>query len=450
MTSLNDQLFAQRMQAEQQARLQAYKSGWQYYGGEQALPLRVKQGQPDDNVIINLYAYIVDKSVSFLFGKELEFQLAQNATEEAALYLDQCWTVNRKMSFMSNVALNGGVCGHMFVKMLPRDGLPPRLINLDPAIVSVIWNPDDLQDVLSYKIEFEAMDKDGQQVFKKQMIEAVKSGEQTTSWIIKNYIKTGSMRDYQPDPAHPDSTWDFPFAPICDWQNLPAPNEYYGKPDITSLRMQNGINFVASNVQRIIRYHGHPKTIGKGFQAKELDVGPDDMFILPSVDSDVKNLEMQSDLSATRNFFNDLRSLFLRTQHVPDLDPAMINVGALSGFAMRVLHGDLIELTEMKRRSYGDGLTDLNNRLLWLGAHKTEVTKIVWQDALPENRKETAEELDIEMNKLGTVSKETAQEQLGRDPEIEKERMQEEKAGQLNLGSVLLQAFEKGQTVPTG
>jgi len=49
-----DLLFEQRIQADQQARLQNYKTWYEYYNGDHALPLKIKEGQENDNVIINL------------------------------------------------------------------------------------------------------------------------------------------------------------------------------------------------------------------------------------------------------------------------------------------------------------------------------------------------------------------------------------------------------------
>jgi hypothetical protein len=439
-----NQQFMERMIAEEQARLAMYRVNWEYYDGDQKLPLAIKPGQPDDNVIVNLFEYVVDKGVSFLFGKDLAFDIDENAETAEEDYLKAVWEANRKMSFLQNTGLNGAICGHPFVKIVPRDGDVPRLVNLDPAIVRPFWNPQDIQQVIYYKIEYEAMTEAGQR-FYKEIIRHEANG----TWSITKFEAKVAAQYAQ---AGTPEVWPYDFAPIVDWQNLPAPNVYFGKPDIASQRLQNAINFVASNTQRIIRFHAHPKTVGHGFTADRLDVGPDDMIILPSVEAGVENLEMQSDLASSLAFFDRLNSLFLRTTHLPDLDPAKVNVGALSGFALKILYGDLLELTEKKRRTYGDGIAELNRRLLAMrGGDGKRVVKNVWADPLPANKIELANELDAEMNKLGTVSKQTAAQELGRDWEnTEKVRIEDEKLSANSIGSVLLDAFNRGTQGGTG
>ncbi len=443
--NLAEKAFYERIAAEEQARLARYKTGWQYYGGEQKRALKVKPNQPDDNLVVNLWEYIVDKGVSFLFGREVTWQIDEQAETREEELLAAIWAANRKMTLLQDVALNGAICGHIFVKIVPQAGQPTRLVNLDPAIVRPVWNPEDLSDVLWYKIEFEAMDENAKQVFHKQILRAVKDGTgETVRWTMENYLRRSAARDYTPVGAPQD--WPYPFAPVVDWKNLPAPNAYFGKPDIESTDLQDGVNFVGSNTQRILRYHAHPKTVGSGFSADNVKIGPDDMVILPSPDAKAYNLEMQSDLGSSLAFFNTLRGLHLRLKRVPDLDPEKVNVGALSGFALRILYGDLLELTETKRRLYGDGIVELNRRLLIVnGIAQPRPLKLHWGDPLPASKKETVDELDVEVNKLGTVSKQTAAEELGRDWEkTEKLRLEGEALSNSSIGSQLLQAFQRG------
>jgi hypothetical protein len=437
------QSFLDRMVGEEQERQKGYKRRWQYYNGDHPRPLKIKPGQPDDNVIVNLSRFIVDKGVAFLFGREIEFQIEEGETTEDEQFLDDVWDANGKMSLLQNVALNGGVCGHVYVKLVP-DGLTTedgrtvtRLVNLDPAIVRPFWSPDDLSDVLWYKVEYEAAGPRGQ-VFKKQMMERQDNG----TWLITDYAAEG-LKMYREVGK---TVWPYQFAPICDWQNLPAPNVYFGASDLEDVTMNDGINATVSDIQRILRFHGHPKTIGTGFKATELNTGIDEMIVLPNAEAKVYNLEMQSDLTAALKHAANLIDLYLRMARIPNLDPANVNVGALSGFALRILYGDLLEKTDVKRQTYGEGIKELNRRLLAIaGKQGVRPARIVWQNPLPENKTELTTQLDNEINKLGVTSKETAAQDLGRDYEVEKERMAAEKTDANSIGSVLLKAFEQGR-----
>lgn len=435
---LVNEMFARRIIEEEQTRLAAYKRGWQYYRGEHKKMLAVKYGKPDDNVTLNLSKLIVDKGVSFLFGKEIEFQIEEGTQNEQEDYLAEVWDANRKMSLLGEVALNGGICGHAFIKIIPRDGLPTRLVNLDPAIVRPFWNPDDIRDVLYYKIEYEALSKEGQ-VFKKQIIER---NEQKTAWTITNYEKKNEYRDYQQVGA--PEIWQYEFPPILDWQNLPAPNEYFGTSDLDDGGLNDAVNFTASNINRILRYHAHPRTWGKGFKAKDIEIGADEMVVLPNENATLENLEMQSSLEASIKYLELLTGWYMRISRVPNLDPNNLSVGALSGFALKILYGELLEKTETKRRCYGDAIVELNRRLLILGGKEEAVTRIHWSSPLPENKAEQAGELKVE-KELGTVSQETMATELGRDWQTEQERLAAEAMTGNSIGAQLLSAFNRGE-----
>lgn len=439
------QAFWERIAREEQARLQSYKLAWEYYEGRQPRSLKVKPQQPDDNVILNLYAYVIDKGVSFLFGKDLRMDLDANTKDEtpAEKHLAAVWKANNKMAFLQDVALNGANCGHCFVEIVPQQDKPARLINLDPAIVRPHWDPDDIERRLWYKIEYEALNDEGKQVFRKRLIEWNKD---TDTWLISRFEKLAGQPHYTQLAEVP---WNYPFPPIVDWKNLPAPNVFFGRRDIEEVAAQNGVNFIASNMQKIIRYHAHPKTWAKGFTAAQgVTVGPDDMIIIPSENGNVGNLEMQSDLVATRAYFDTLVDLFLRLNHTANLDPAKVSVGALSGFALKILNWDALAVTDKKHLLYGWGIREINRRLLILGGLEEEETNLYWQSPLPENRKETADELKVEIE-IGTVSKETAASDLGRDWNQEQERKQTEAQQNDSVGAELLRAFNAGKGTGT-
>src|SRR5690606_10543777 len=93
--------------------------------------------------------------------------------------------------------------------------------------------------------------------------------------------------------------WDFPFAPIVDWANQSRPHTYYGQTSLTNPGLNDSINFVASNTARIIKFHAHPKSIGKGVDPDKIVETPIDGFYAIPDNADVYNLEMQSDLMSS-------------------------------------------------------------------------------------------------------------------------------------------------------
>jgi hypothetical protein len=415
-------LFWEQLAGDDLQRLADYKRGWEYYYGNHDAQLRVKAGQPNDNVILNLAQYVVDLGVDFLFGQPVTFELVEGTTTPAEEALGKVWAANKQMTFLQKLALNGAVCGHVFAKILPN-ALPasapgerplPRLVVLDPAIVRPQWDHDDIEKVLWYKIEYASLDEKGREQFKRQMI----TRQPNDTWLIQDFVSYFRPRWQQ---VGGDQTWPYPWPPVIDCQNLPAPNEYFGLSDLENLPLQDNVNFLASNILRIVRYHAHPQTWGTGFKSDELKVGPSDMVTLPA-GATLANLEMQSDLGSSLGYLESMVSWFLRICRIPDLDPAKVNVGALSGFALKILYHDLIDKTETKRRLYGDMLVELNRRILELlnFGSNNEVT-IHWPQPLPESQKELAETGKIQLD-MGVVSRETLATKMGFDWETEQER----------------------------
>ncbi|HEY8309145.1 MAG TPA: phage portal protein, partial [Gemmatimonadaceae bacterium] len=134
----------------QMARVRMMQKAWKYYKGDFSQALPVRRGGVNDNVTLNYCRNIVDKGVAFLFGKEPQFsQDADDATDltEQEIWLDEVWKANKKMTLLSKVGIQGGVTGHVFIKILP--GTPyPRIVLLDTQNVTVQTDPGDVETVL--------------------------------------------------------------------------------------------------------------------------------------------------------------------------------------------------------------------------------------------------------------------------------------------------------------
>jgi len=447
MTQLNPRLldamlFVQRRRAAEADRRERYKRNWNYYHGIQKRPLKVRQGQSDDNVIINLARLIVDKGASFLFGKEVGFELQEGEQTEEESILDEIWQRNNKMTFLGKLAVSGGIYGHVFVKILPNgiaEGIP-RLVSLSPEYMTVFWDEQDIESVWKYRIEWTATDRDGTAIHRRQDVTENESG----TWDIENRISKSGGR-WEPDPKNPDLAWGYSWPPILGSQNIALPDAYYGLSDLEDISEQDAINYVASKVNRILRYHSHPKAIGRGFAPDDIKIAVDETLVLPSAESELYNLEMQSDLGSSLAFMDRLISWFLATARIPRVDPATVNVGALSGFALRVLYGDLLEKTEVKRRTYGDMLIELNRRLLDLaGKGEDNICTLHWSDPLPEDyaAQEKRDKFDAD---YGLATKETLRARRGIDHEVEEERFRAQEAADGNIGKMLLRNFQTAQ-----
>lgn len=410
---IEDQIVAGLLDEENQRALR-FKRAWERYYGRYPKPLRTRSGQPDDNVIVNLARVIVDVGVAFLFGKNISFKLI-DAPKTATEWLEGCWAGTRQMSLLLRLALNGGVCGHAFVKIVQQQPFP-RLVLLDPATVSVRWEPDDIESVVSYRIQYPGMDpRTGRPVAVRQMIE--RDGQ---VWQITDQVS----RDGGAWQTVAEARWPHLWPPIVDCQNLPHPNEHWGLSDLEEdvQKLNEAGNFVLSNLARIVRFHAHPKTWGKGFAAKQLDVAVDETIVLPSPDAELHNLEMLSDLSSSLAVYRTLREALHEVARIPEVATGKLeHTGQLSGLAMQILYRPLLEKTETKQRTYGDMLVELNRRLLALGGfgEDNRVT-IDWPEMLPRDALQERQAALLDQQ-LG-ASTDTLLQRLGYNPDLEREK----------------------------
>lgn len=357
---------------------------WNAYWGIFPKPLKRLRGG-DDNIIVNRCRPIVDKGVDFLFGQDLDIEVLPGAPrlKSAQKYLDAVLDHNRKMTFLMKLGINGGVTGQPMVKIVAEQPYP-RLVVLDPMTLDVVTAPDDIDCVTAYAISYSAYDLDSGRTIERRQV--IRQGPTPASWQIveQRQVSDGS---WVTDQAVLD--WPYSWSPITDGQNLPAPNQYWGLSDIGPdlIQINNDLNFILSNTARIIRFHAHPKTWGKGFQADELKIAIDGTLIIPDKDGTLSNLEMSSDLASSLAFASNLRTAMDELSRVPAIalgDKDAMPKGNVSGIALQVLHQPLIDKTETKRRLYGDLLSELCRRILDMGGYGPDCqVRIHWPAMLP-------------------------------------------------------------------
>jgi len=430
---LADQLWQQRVVNENHARLMQYSQAWKAYFGQHRRPLKVRVGQSDDNVIVNYCRLIVDIGVAFLFGEEPVFELNELAETDAEETLNEIWRANRKMQFLKKLALNGAVCGHCFVKLVPREPYP-KLVNVSPEYVTVVTDPDDVDSVWRYIIEYPAVGREGERLTIRQVIEQSDEGR----WVILDQRAVGDA----PFITESRAIWPWPWPPIVDCQNLPSPNEYYGLADIESdvIDINNSINFVLSNIARILRFHAHPKTWARGCAAGDLKIAVDETIVLQSPDAELHNLEMQSDLASSLEFYRRLKEAMHEITCVPEVATGKVDsVGALSGVALQILYQPLINKTESKRETYGELLVELNRRLLEMrGFGPDNLCEIHWPELLPKDIMQERQAALIDQQ-IG-VSQDTLLTRLGYDPELERQKRE---MNSVDLAETMLTAFDR-------
>lgn len=404
---------------QQRERITRINHAWDIYRSGGNDPLRVVPGQPDDNTLINMCRVIVEKGADFLFGKPVEFDVIGDYEAEEA-WLKDVWDANGREVLLHDIAINGGVTGDVFVKVINDKERPyPRLVNVDPGCVYAIWDPDDIEKVVEYRIEWVGISpSDGRSVARRQII-ARNSG----TWAILDYESRDRDAEYHEIGRE---VWPYPWCPLFQAKNLPAPNEFYGTPDLTSdiIHINDRLNFIASNTSKIIRHHAHPKTWGRGFNAQQIDMSPDNITIVNNTEGMLQNLEMNSDLQSSLNWYKYLQHALHTIARVPEVATGRVEgLGQLSGVALEILYGPIVDKTRTKRILYGQMLNDLNESLLELGGKGVDMKcRCKWSDPWPVDDLTQAQIAIIHQN-IG-VSRRTILTELGYD--FDRERKQAE------------------------
>ncbi|RLG68947.1 MAG: hypothetical protein DRO11_08390 [Methanobacteriota archaeon] len=471
-------------ESELTARQTALLENWRFYEGKHRQWLKVKEGGHNDNVTINLCGVLVDRTVSRLFGDPvrgdlLDFDLvpteavsegeaptldqapAPEKIQEARRYLEQVWERSGGIhTVLSRTGVYGAVTGHFVLRLVADDEIP-RFVVLDPGIVSVLVKGDDRDKVRAYSIQFpvKRRDKDGDirdADFRQLIVYGPEFGGEE-GWYIQDFIrfkpKTSPDRlrlldDEVPrwQPAGDEEIW--PFCPLFDGQNLPSARSYWGMADLENVKNINDeINFILSNVNRIIRFHAHPRTIGIGIEPSQVQDTAVEAFWTVATTPDkaeIFNLEMQSDLPAVFNFFQIIREAFWTIGREADPSVFKEKIGNVTNFGLRVLYMDALNKLGQKRQTYGKVLSNLLERCLELKGFNNLRALPNWSDPLPTDPRETVQTLQMERD-MQIVSRETAALERGRNWEVEKRRMQEDAQGQ-SVGKRLLRMLQAGGT----
>lgn len=405
-----------------------------YYNGRQHRNLKVKDGMADDNFVINVSRKAIDQAVSMLVGDLPDFEVGEKDTPETTT-LKELLKFNRYEVLLHNIATSGAISGHVFVKLVLED-TRVRWILLNPRIVSVFWRPDDKDDVVCYKIQWAVGETE-----ERQDIVRLDNG----TWLIRD-LKRSRVAQWA---VVKEEVWPYEWPPIHDWQNMPNPDDYYGEADLWNLILNDKVNFVASNVLKIVRLHGHPKTIGTGVEPGDVqDTSVESFWAISDPNAKITNLEMQSDLSAAQAFLSTLQSWFFAEHRQVDMSSVRDRLGQITNFGLQTLFKDALDKLETKRRLYGPGLINVINHSFELMGIVVDCT-IGWGDPLPFNDKEEIEAIQIEMG-LGIMSKETATELRGRVFATEQERIANENSGAGSLPELLARSLNAAKLTDPG
>jgi hypothetical protein len=438
-----------------------------WYEGRHPDPLRpLPDKQINDNIKYNLCGKAIDKLNAFIGIPEsvelpggVKLEHGPDGKPTQVITPDQ-ETVNayyaRLSEDLKEIKLDGLLAGHIFIKLFINDEGLSDFALIDPALVTVFWETG--KGSRARPLWYRSQWADGDVHYRQDIVPIAIVDPQydergrivldfARGWLVFDYEQKARSTRWTRLYAEPD-VWEFPFAPMLDWRSEKRPHQYYGKAtlDNSSIGLNHGVNFLASNTQRILYIHAHPKTVAIGIEPEQIKTTAiDGLWTLPE-GAEVHNLEMQSDLASSMAMLAEEKAQFYAQMGVLDTTSIKDKVGGITNFAVRMLFDDQVEQTEELRKVFGDAAATVVWHLATIDGNVYEKPAAKWADPLPVNRLEQVQTAAIEKTN-GFASTVTLMEDLGRDPVLEAERKETEQQDDAELMQTMLdKAGERGAT----
>lgn len=369
------------------ARRRLIMRAFKAYAGINTKPFIPRNGEPDDSVSLAWARLIVDKGVSWLFGRDLALEVSPGlVSDRAERWLNDAWPMDRRMVQLQKLATNGGIAGHSYAKIVPGNPYP-RLIILDPLTVTPTFSPDDIETVVRYKIQYPAVDP---ATSKPVTFTQVHVRNEADTWTITDRLVGENNRVL----TSTETEWPFSFPQIVECQNLPAPNEYWGEADLTTelLDLIDSAEEIASHTNKMVRIYANPVLWVAGLTVddprKGLDITPGGVVMLPDAEMRLNVVEPKADIAGSLALYGQLVNDIHAFSQIPKIATDATSgaqIGRASGSAMRYHYTPLIERTEVKRRTYGAMVSEIAARLLEVGGiNNVPTPQVVWPELVPD------------------------------------------------------------------
>lgn len=415
---------AQREAADKEfkARQSLINKNQKYYDGDHKKHLKIEDGI-DDNVTLNLCQQVIDDTIAFLAPNFPTLEFDKTVENDDELYLRGVWSRNDAATLLLNIAHNGSIGGQMYTRVIPgaTPEEAPRIINLNPANIITWWHDDDRDKVLWYELQWSINHNSEVITFRQDVVAELDDDGNALRWNIYEYVSDAAGWKKQNEDV-----WPYPLSPICSEQHLPRANVYYGQNEIPHAGLNDAVNKVASDINRILRFHAFPKTLIAGVSENQDVTETAINGVLTIEDSEVKvhNIEMQSDLASSMRWQDKLEQMFCQQARVVKMPADLSLFRSITNLGIRAAFMPMTGKSEVLRRQYTKLIVATSQVVMLISERDyTRPLDAKWGQALPMDRREMVDLVSREQQ-LGYISKRTAASDLGRDYEEEKRRMQ--------------------------
>ena len=397
------------------------------------------------NLVVNYCHVLVDKSVSYLFGKGLNFAVKAGSDEanlpaanaeaaEALIY--RVYEDSNLEAVDVQAGTNAAVLGDCVFKVFwDKQRRLPRVINQDPTRFFCSWAEDDLATLLrahcSYRLSPEVAELRFGKPFRGTSLDVVES------WTADTF------EVWAGDQAVSRVANPYGFIPFVHIPNARPANEFWGVSDLKDLiPLNKELNERFSDFADVVRYHSDPPVIFKGVsEHSNLAVGAGTVWDIPE-GADVELLEWKGQQPATFEHVDRIMRAMHDIAETPKT--AFGETGRLqSGVALEIELESLIQKTIRKRGWWSAGLRQRNAMILrigermGLGRFAPYRSRVVWPPLLPSDA-----EVDVRNNvalvQAGLRSRQSAMDRLGEEsPEEELRLIDRDRGPQGGTGTVL-------------
>lgn len=431
--------------SEDHTRMMHYAENWDMYKGEQ---WKIPVDEGEVQLTLNYIKAVVDKSVSFLFGKGFRVICPNELKDTIGLMLQEAWEDNDKDLFGIECGQMGAVSGDAFIKtaweIRPEDidegyeNGRPRVSLLPSSSVFPKYDPHDRNRMIECIVQYAIITEDASGKAKTQLYQEIYTA---TTIDIKLDEISQPVNDGSENPGVYPVENPLKEIPISHVRNLPMACEKYGISDMYSvIGIQQELNEKSTDVSDIINYHAAPVTIITGGKAGNLVRGARKVWSGLPKDAKVYNLELHSDLNASNAFITALKTALHELTNTPeDSLGQKAAISNTSGVALQIKYSPLMEKTWIKRLTYGKGLRQVNRLLVkFYALYGTEEqraaiegikkdselrkliyrTKINWPDPLPKDEEGLINRISKKMS-LGLEEPEGALSELGFEGDVQ-------------------------------
>lgn len=416
-------------------RISEYRRKWNFFEGYHWQEF-AEEGK--NEVTLNYCRAFVNKYVDFEFGVGFSIKMNPDVEEAVLPFLNEVWEDNNKQRVCQLIGQAKSVTGDGWAQVVFDNKFEE-----DGSINPNFYDPYDEYDKGRIRIlpippnvvfpEYDDFDKDV--LNKVTLMYPVKVEDTKFKTQVYRQIWTRTtVEEYMGDDLIGSYDNKYGVIPFFHFKNLELTGNTYGISDLEDIIPLNvELNLKSSDVSEIIEYHSAPITVVFGARVGQLEKGANKVWGGLPKDAKVENLALDSDLTASRNYYQDIKQAMHEVGGIPESALGKSQgISNTSGTALQITMLPLTERTRNKRALTSKTLSDINKLIIKIGliediiegnidkfkkgdiyAKDIYQNEIIWGDNLPKDALVEVQTIQLEM-KLGLEDREGALKRLGR------------------------------------